>query len=562
MRTALADADRWGKADTLIVAVLFAVYAIHSVPLFDWVIDDAGISYAYSRNLAHGHGLVSQPGMEPVEGFSNPSWVLLMAAFFGLGLFHPYLTSKAVAAILVLVTLTIFYRGLRSALSMPRIGAGVVLLLTVMNPSYTIWTMSGLENALYALLVVGLITGTWSVLRTARFSARRAAGLGALAFLAAITRPEGIIYGVIPPLLVLIHIVSAGVTHRRDDRRILLPLLVYGLTVLVMISIFVACRLLYFGDPLPNTFYAKGGSMLSNAGNMLFLRPVFLQKLHALLNSVAGPLGIVLALALVLGLAALALTRRIRKPHVDLLAGTLISGGIYLTLPPDWMKEFRFATPFFPLFFALTVAAGHDVVELLISGRRVQRLIKAGLMLAAIAYSATIYVPRTLAYAAHPDVPLRWIKRNYSDRFESYADRLEVVGGSLLLPPLGGTLFYSDLRIHDLAGLCDRTIARTVYYRPTRDLPKFHEYVFEEIRPTFVVTRMYFTYMTRLHEDPRFGRDYVPLLEYADPWVLEHHDLEMPSGAYVRRDAVADPAALARIRDELVREPLAFIREP
>jgi hypothetical protein len=27
-----------------------------------WIVDDAGISYARARNLAHGHGLVAQTG--------------------------------------------------------------------------------------------------------------------------------------------------------------------------------------------------------------------------------------------------------------------------------------------------------------------------------------------------------------------------------------------------------------------------------------------------------------------------------------------------------------------
>src|SRR3990172_11426286 len=42
--------------------------------------DDAMISMRYAWNLAHGNGLVWNPG-ERVEGFTNPLWVGFMALF-------------------------------------------------------------------------------------------------------------------------------------------------------------------------------------------------------------------------------------------------------------------------------------------------------------------------------------------------------------------------------------------------------------------------------------------------------------------------------------------------
>ena len=46
--------------------------------------DDQMISMRYARNLAEGHGLVWNPG-ERVEGYTNPGWVLAMAAVHGAG---------------------------------------------------------------------------------------------------------------------------------------------------------------------------------------------------------------------------------------------------------------------------------------------------------------------------------------------------------------------------------------------------------------------------------------------------------------------------------------------
>jgi hypothetical protein len=38
-----------------------------------------------------------------------------------------------------------------------------------------------------------------------------------------------------------------------------------------------------------------------------------------------------------------------------------------------------------------------------------------------------------------------------------------------------------------------------------------------------------------LDSDPRFRRDYVPLEEATDPWLLEQRGIAMKSGEYIRR---------------------------
>jgi len=92
------------KWNVLSIVIPFILYLYFTYPLSEWLIDDAGISFVYSRNLAAGYGLVTQPGVLPVEGYSNFLWVLVMAFFFLINLFDPYITSKAVSFILVLLT--------------------------------------------------------------------------------------------------------------------------------------------------------------------------------------------------------------------------------------------------------------------------------------------------------------------------------------------------------------------------------------------------------------------------------------------------------------------------
>ena len=55
-----------GRIAKIVLAVVlpFSVFLAHGAFFSGWEIDDAGISYAYARNLATGNGLVAQPGRE------------------------------------------------------------------------------------------------------------------------------------------------------------------------------------------------------------------------------------------------------------------------------------------------------------------------------------------------------------------------------------------------------------------------------------------------------------------------------------------------------------------
>ena len=64
-----------------------AIFGWHQSRYASWLIDDAGISFAYARNLAGGFGLTAQPGVAPVEGFSNPLWTACVALLYRLHLF-------------------------------------------------------------------------------------------------------------------------------------------------------------------------------------------------------------------------------------------------------------------------------------------------------------------------------------------------------------------------------------------------------------------------------------------------------------------------------------------
>ena len=115
------------SALTLIASVYLGHYLVFCIgqPFY---IEDAGITFAYARNLIDGEGLVSFPGGERVEGYSNALWTFLIAGFYGLGL-SPFTSSKLLGAIFGVLTGLLaqpratwaaFARGRRSANLYPR----------------------------------------------------------------------------------------------------------------------------------------------------------------------------------------------------------------------------------------------------------------------------------------------------------------------------------------------------------------------------------------------------------------------------------------------------------
>ncbi len=177
------------------------VFLPHSLAFRAWLVDDAGISFSYARSLAQGHGLVAQPGVPPVEGFSNPLWTLLLSGLFAAGMFDPAWTPKVLSFVLVAATFgTIAWS--RGLASWPRAAAaGVAILLLSLNTGFVVWTSSGLENPLLAFLAA------LSCVIAARAVASGSSGLeraaGVVAGLLALTRPDAVVYAAAFPALLL-----------------------------------------------------------------------------------------------------------------------------------------------------------------------------------------------------------------------------------------------------------------------------------------------------------------------------------------------------------------------
>lgn len=507
----------------------------HALLFEGWIVDDAGISFAYARNLAAGHGLVSQPGVPPVEGFSNFLWVLVLAPLLAAGLFHPVLTPKILSLALLAVGASLLHRSLWHLTRSRTVSLLPLALLAVCTP-FVAWGVSGLENPLYAALLCGLL---WRIVRDREKGSATGASpwaAAALAAGAALTRPDGLVFAALYPLLTL---TAVPLPRRQAVGRVLR----YAAGFALLLGAFLAFRWSYFGDLVPNTYYAKVGPQ-----SLRHELPLTVSKILEPFEAAAGPAGLPLLAALLAGTAWLIARRRFRGEHGILLAFAACGLLPYLLLPRDWMGEYRFATPFFPFLYAYTTALGATLGAARIPDPARRRRPALAASAAAVALALLLFAPRSLRFAAALTVPFQDVVRLFGARYNRFADSLGVRQGSILLPDVGGALWASRLRVYDLAGLADRTIARTV----DADLAAFHDYVFERTKPVFIHCHAGWTLQAALDTDPRFERDYLALYEVVEPDVRARAGRPLRSGDFVRRDAAAGrEAAVAILRAEL-----------
>lgn len=530
--------------------------------LGDWIIDDAGISFAYARSLAQGHGLVQQPGVAPVEAYSNLSWVLLAAAAIRLGWFDPVVTPKLVGMTLVGVAVAITLLAFRRV--GPRLlAAGVGSLLAAATPALAVWSVSGLENPLYVLLFASLFRTTLATLRAPAASSAgitNATWSGVLAGLAALTRPEGAVAVATLPLAMLL-----GGKLLADRRAWREAAVAVGVGTLIVLGS-LAFRLAYFGDFVPNTYWAKvqghtrpllalaqlGALAAVVAGGARLLRrpsPMRYALVCALVagvlvalraRSLTRALGDVLG-ELLLGATLLALAARLARGRLPTLPAALCATTAttmlaFWSLPGDWMGEYRFASPFVLLAWPTAIAALPAAWL-----RAVRRTPRWGVLLALLllGWHGVALARRTQRFAEHTGkVALLVVAADYQRSFARYAERLAVAQPSLLTVDVGGVLWVAKMRIYDLGTLCDPVITRALYH----DTPRLHEYVFGETKPTFIRVHGAAAELARFDSDPRFRRDYLAIAEHArgDPGVFD--------GSYVRRDALASPEDLEQLR--------------
>lgn len=420
-----------GVAAVLAVAVAYVLFTRRLL----FTQDDAYISFRYAKHLIEGHGLVFNPG-ERVEGYSNFLWTLLVAAAMKLQ-YDPVPASQVLGiafGVLALLTAARFVRGLEGRWG---VGAVAAAAFVGMNPAFELWSNGGLETAMFAFLAVaGLERGLAPDVGP---RGRRLAPF--LLAAASLTRPEG-------PLLFALYLgVRAFDTWRggpcadADGRR---GLVLDAARFAAILVPYAAFKLLYFGDLLPNPFYAKTGWSLEH-----------LRLGVAYAGDFLGAYGF-WGISLVAG-GACVLAHRGRGVEARLLAIWLAWAAYVVLIGGDVLYQHRFWLHVLPLG---AVLLGRGVTEL---ARRIP-----GLAAPAARAAAGLVLAATLAGAGFlRNVPAALDRREAETGFvlnmrqtgEWLHDNLPA-DATIATTTIGAISYYSGVRVIDMLGLTDREVAR------------------------------------------------------------------------------------------------------
>lgn len=254
---ALPPAARLGLA--LGLALTLAGLLAHAW-YYRFLTDDAFISFRYARNLSQGFGLVFNPGFERVEGYSNFLWTLLLAGFDRLGLAPERVANPfSLIATAGLWGVTTWFALRRAPVGSGTWIAWVPALLLAATRSIAVWSTSGLETRLFEFLLVAGALRLVVELESELAGSRRASLAAWLFALATLTRPDGLLVSVTA------FAAAAWILWRRD--RLVIPAFLLRLLPFLLVIAHFVFRRVYYGDWLPNTYYAKvGGRTWFSAG--------------------------------------------------------------------------------------------------------------------------------------------------------------------------------------------------------------------------------------------------------------------------------------------------------
>jgi arabinofuranosyltransferase len=416
----------------LLAAVIFAsqVAWIGNV-----LVDDAYISFSFSKNLALGHGPVYAHGLR-VEGYSNFLWVVLLAVPLAFErTLSPMVAARVLAALFAILLGWASYSLVRRT-SGSRLAAAAAVLLLAASTDHATAFLSGLETLPYA----ALLTFGFLLWNRSRRDPRLAPFVVPTFVATALMRIDGLV----PLVFVLCYEAARRLLPGQGSLRAMAR---WALPGLAAYGAWFLWRWHYYGLPLPSTYYAKA------------LIPVVLpmRGIEYVLEEVASA-----RLVLVFPAIGLLLWRR-RSDLLPMMLFVLGHLAYVAQVGGDWMPFGRFVLPVIPLALALEAAAAVELVSLARARGRAWTAL-AGAAGVAGAVAQWLGMDHRLVNSASEDAKVAAVRQAvvHVQRLRDAARYLRAVvpPGGRLVTDYGGVLAYeTEADIIEMWGLCNAMIA-------------------------------------------------------------------------------------------------------
>ena len=293
---------------------------------YPFFMDDSYISLVYVRNFLEGNGLTYNGRV--VEGYSNFLWVIAVSLLSSTGL-DIILSAKWLGMFCSYGTVLVLVRFGQRYLGNWYAGILASLLLAAAGP-FIIWSVGGLETALFTLLLVLMV---YTLYCESQNSAHAFPWSALIAVLLALTRPEGIGLAGIAWGWLCINYLFFQPKPRRSY------LIQWTAIVGIGFGAFLLWRIWYYHDILPATVYAKRRELPVQIH-------LGIDRLTPLLREwcfIAG--------GAFIGVIGLLVDIKTRHRSLGILLLGLLGGysAFIVMAGSDWMPMHRFVAPLLPL---------------------------------------------------------------------------------------------------------------------------------------------------------------------------------------------------------------------
>ena len=438
---------------------LFALFAITALPLvwlvnrFNFLCDDAYISYRYARNLANGSGLSFNPGVEPpVEGYTNLLWILWCSVFEGLDL-DVALFSRATSIALSFTTLFLLLRLSTKLFQTPTSGRAYLAplaggLFLALHPSFAVWSTSGMETMAFSFF---LFLGFERLFLEPARPRTVQAGLALMA--AALLRADGVVLcaGVLAGALLW--------SLLEQRRELCSSALRISLLVLTAVALQLVFRRYYHGDFLPNTAHAK-----VSFGSAITLKRGGIYVAHFLLLFPA----VLLALPLAFSPApdsyrpSQRIALSVCVPLATVYIWSLLVGGDYMAFGRFLVPAIPFAALLFSCVAARPIASKFGLAW----GALLAALLVTQLLPAFSRSAVPASILEATNFRLHKEYETQVVAwKGLMKGVERGRQKGELLrkhtrpGDSLVAGAVGAQAYFSDVFIYDRLGLVTREVA-------------------------------------------------------------------------------------------------------
>ncbi|MBI5403122.1 MAG: hypothetical protein HY959_06955 [Ignavibacteriae bacterium] len=473
--------------DKVFLLAVFSVFILLQLFFFRWVVDDLYIYFRYVNNFLKGNGISYNPG-EYTEGFSSFLWFLVLSAV-GMFKYNAETTAKLASIFFSLCSLYLLY-GISKKI-LPGFWNLLPVMFSAVSLPFVLWSVSGFEISMYSFLLL-LCFNYILFIDTGKIFL-----ISFLVFLVSAARAEGF-------LISLVFLFWAY--HFLSEKKKYLYFLSF---FILFFASFIIFRYFYFGEILPNTYYAKLGYGLFGYDEIRIYRYGILYILSFFLHN----LHFAVLMTYLFVKAKIFLKERYIILSLSLIA---VQFAFVIYAGGDWMQQFRFLVCLIP--FLSLLSAG--ILKYIFESRQYRSGKKVLVFISAIIFlSANFYLNDFESISREKEL---WINvKNVCPDIKGI-----VPGSSLVANGSAGIIpyFLENVRFTDVIGLTDKYIAKN----GSRDDIWFEKYSTDYVynkNPEWIILWKrrdsignYTTDLTSpalkyIEKDNRF-REYVPVKSY------------------------------------------------